>query len=209
MTETVRVWDPLIRIFHWGLVAAFAIAWLTAEEAQPVHEIAGYAVAGLVAFRILWGLVGSRYARFAQFIRSPGATIGYLRDMLRGREARFLGHNPAGAAMIVALLAALSGTAFTGWLMEDPTRQALLPEMPQIVAPAYADEDGEEREYGERGESGESLLKEAHESFANLTLLLVALHLGGVALASVRHRENLARAMITGDKRAPEPGDIA
>ena len=209
MTETVRVWDPLIRIFHWGLVAAFAIAWLTAEEAQPVHEIAGYAVAGLVVVRILWGLVGSRYARFSQFIRSPGATIGYLGDMLRGREARFLGHNPAGAAMIVALLAALSGTAFTGWLLEDPTRQALLPAMPQIVAPAYADEDGEDREYGERGESGESLLKEVHESFANLTLLLVVLHLGGVALASVRHRENLARAMITGDKRAPEPGDIA
>lgn len=209
MTETLRVWDPLIRIFHWSLVAAFAIAWLTAEEVQPVHEVAGYVVAGLVAFRIVWGLVGPRYARFSQFIRSPGATLAYLDDMLRGREARFLGHNPAGAAMIVALLAALSGTAFTGWLMEDPTRQALLPGLPQIVAPAYADEDGEEREYGERGEGGDGLLKEVHESFANLLLLLVVLHVGGVVLASVRHRENLARAMITGDKRAAEPGDIA
>jgi cytochrome b len=74
----VRVWDPLVRVFHWGLVAAFATAWLTADEVQPVHEVAGYTVAGLVAFRLVWGLVGSRYARFAQFVKGPGATLAYL-----------------------------------------------------------------------------------------------------------------------------------
>jgi cytochrome b len=201
----VRVWDPIIRIFHWGLVVAFAIAWLTADELQPVHEIAGYAIAGLVAFRLIWGLVGSRYARFTQFLRGPATTLAYLGDMARGRERRYLGHNPAGAAMIVALLLTLSGTAFTGWLMEEPSRVAMLPDLPQIIAPAQADDDSDQGEYGEV----EGSLKAVHETFANLMLLLVALHLGGVVLASFRHHENLARAMVTGDKRAPERGDIA
>lgn len=204
----VRVWDPLVRVFHWGLVAAFATAWLTADELQPVHEFAGYTVAGLVAFRLVWGIVGSRHARFAQFLKGPGETLAYLGDMTRGRERRYLGHNPAGAAMIVALLVTLSGTAFTGWLMEDEARLAMLPSMPAIVAPAWADDDGDENEYGEEGEI-EGPLKEVHETLANLMLLLAALHVGGVVLASFRHHENLARAMVTGDKRGPGPGDIA
>lgn len=208
VTGEVRVWDPLVRVFHWALVAAFATSWLTAEELQPVHEISGYIIAGLVAFRVVWGLVGSRYARFAQFLRGPGETLGYLGDVTRGRERRYLGHNPAGAAMVVALLLTLSGTAFTGWLMEEPDRVAMLPAMPQVVAMAWADDDGDEREYGERGEAA-GPLKEVHETFANLMLFLVALHVGGVVLASFRHRENLPRSMISGDKRAPGPGDIA
>jgi cytochrome b len=203
---TVRVWDPLVRLFHWSLVAAFATAWLTADELQPVHEFAGYTVAGLVAFRLIWGLVGSRYARFAQFVKGPGATLAYLGTMLRGGERRYLGHNPAGAAMIVALLLTLSGTALTGWLMADETRLAMLPAMPQIVAPAWADDDGDD---DRGGREVDDALEEVHEALANLMLLLAVLHVGGVVLASVRHRENLARAMITGDKRAAAPGDIA
>ena len=199
----VRVWDPLVRVFHWGLVAAFATAWLTADELQPVHEIAGYAVAGLVAFRLIWGLVGSRYARFAQFLKGPRDTLAYLGDMARGKERRYMGHNPAGAAMVVALLVTLSGTAFTGWLMAEPARVAMLPDLPQIVAPAWADDDG-----GEYFERGEEAVEELHEVLANLMLLLAALHVGGVVLTSFRHGENLARAMVTGDKRAPGPGDI-
>lgn len=201
---TVRVWDPLVRGFHWILVLAFATAWLTEDELQPLHEIAGYTVAGLIAFRLIWGLVGSRYARFAQFVKGPGATAAYLGSMIRGSERRYLGHNPAGAAMIVALLLSLSGTALTGWLMAEPSRLAMLPALPQIVGPAWADND----EHGE-GYGKESPFEELHEAFANLTLLLVALHIGGVALASVRHRENLARAMVTGRKRAAGTDDIA
>ncbi|EAQ23906.1 cytochrome b/b6 domain-containing protein [Roseovarius sp. 217] len=199
---TVRVWDPLVRVFHWTLVVAFAIAWLSAEELSTVHEIAGYGIAALVAFRLVWGLIGSRYARFAGFIKRPGTTLAYLGDMVRGKERRYLGHNPAGAAMIVALLVTLSGTAFSGWLLEEPDRMAMLPEVPQIVAPAFADGDNE------YGNGGEDMLEETHEVLANLMLLLVALHIGGVVLASIRHHENLARAMITGDKRSPAPGDI-
>ncbi|MBL4628242.1 MAG: cytochrome b/b6 domain-containing protein [Roseicyclus sp.] len=204
----VRVWDPLIRIFHWGLVAAFAVAYLSAEELSTVHEVAGYVVAGLVAFRLIWGLVGSRYARFTQFLKGPPATFSYLRDMVGHRERRYLGHNPAGAAMIVALLLTLSATAFTGWLLEDETRIAMLPDLPQIIAPAFADEDGEDREYWGGGRGGESAVEEAHEVLANLMLLLIAVHVGGVVLTSFRQRENLARAMVTGEKRAPESGDI-
>lgn len=215
MTETsgatvakskIRVWDPLIRVFHWGLVAAFVVAYLSAEELSKVHEIAGYVVAGLIAFRLIWGLVGSKYARFAQFLRGPADTISYIGDVLRGKERRYLGHNPAGAVMTVALLLTLSATAFTGWLLQEPDRVAMLPDLPQIVSPAYADDDDDHE--GDNG-GGSEILEEAHEVLANLMLLMIAIHVGGVVLASFRHNENLVRSMVTGDKRAPDPGDIS
>ncbi|MDR9486353.1 MAG: cytochrome b/b6 domain-containing protein [Sediminimonas sp.] len=198
----------MVRLFHWSLVVVFAVAWLTAEESAFVHEWAGYIAAGLIGVRLVWGLVGSHYARFSQFLRGPSATLAYLREVVKGREARYLGHNPAGAAMIVALLLTMLATAFTGWLLENPTRIAMLPEVPSIIAPAHADED-EDDEYAERGEEGEGAIGELHEVLANLMLVLVVLHVAGVALASVRHRENLARAMVTGLKRPAEPGDVA
>lgn len=202
----IRVWDPLVRVFHWSLVAVFALAWLTAEGDETWHEWAGYAAAGLIGIRLVWGLVGPRYARFAQFVRSPKATLCYLRAMIGGREPRYIGHNPAGAAMIVALLVTMSATAFTGWLMAEPARIAMLPELPQIVAPAFADSD----DYGEgraRREGG-GAVKEAHEVLANLMLALVLVHVAGIGFASWRTRENLPRAMVTGQKRAAGPGDI-
>lgn len=208
MPESIRVWDPLLRLFHWGLVAAFAIAWLTSEKTQFIHEFAGYTVIGLLVFRLIWGLAGSHYARFSQFIRGPSVTLAYASDVIRGRERRYIGHNPAGAVMVVLLLVTLAGTGYTGWLMTDPSRQAMLPAIPQVVTQAFADEEG-----GEAGEAGESgaggAVEELHEVLANLLLLLVALHVGGVIYASVRHRENLVRAMLTGRKRAPEPDAVA
>ncbi|WP_019953307.1 cytochrome b/b6 domain-containing protein [Yoonia vestfoldensis] len=205
-TGKVRVWDPLVRVFHWSLVAAFLVAWLSAEELSTVHEIAGYVVAGLVAFRLVWGFVGSRYARFAQFLKGPAATLSYVGDMTQRRERRYLGHNPAGGVMILVLLVTLAGTALTGWLMAEPARLAMLPQMPQIVAPAWADAD---QDGAENGLGGEEALEEVHEVLANLMLFLIALHVASVVIASFRHHENLAQAMVTGDKRAPAPGDIA
>lgn len=204
--RAVRVWDVLVRIFHWSLVAAFAVAWLTAEELSVVHEVAGYVVAGLVVLRLFWGVVGSRYARFNQFLNGPRATLSYLRDMVRGRERRYLGHNPAGAAMTVALLVTLSGTTFSGWLIAEPGRVAMLPEFTQFVTSAFADEAGEN---GSDRDDGDEVLEDMHELLANLMLFLIAVHIAGVALASFRHHENLTRAMISGDKRAPDPGDIS
>ena len=167
----VKVWDPLVRVFHWGLVAAFVFAWVTGDEVKQVHIMAGYAVIGLVAFRILWGFIGARHARFADFVRGPSSVASYLRDTARQRTKRYLGHNPAGGAMIVALLVMLSIIGATGFMM---TTEAFW---------------------------GVAWVQAAHETAVSLTLGLVVLHIVGVIVASCEHRENLVRAMITGRKR--------
>lgn len=113
---TVKVWDPFIRIFHWSLVALFALAWLT-EEFQPLHQPVGYAILGLVLLRIVWGIVGPGHARFAAFVRSPATTLAYARDLLAGRAPHYRGHNPLAAMMILALLTMLIATGATGWMM--------------------------------------------------------------------------------------------
>jgi cytochrome b len=180
MTErTIKVWDPLVRIFHWSLVASFAIAWLTADDWRSLHEWAGYAAASLIAFRLLWGLIGPRYARFSQFVRSPSTVWRYVRSMVGGRETRYLGHNPAGGLMILALILAMAGTALTGWM---------------YTIDAFW---------------GVEWVEETHETLATLMLAMVLVHLGGVVLASLRHKENLVRAMVGGRKRAPQASDIA
>src|SRR5579884_3772962 len=107
---TVKVWDPFVRVFHWSLAGLFLIAFVTGDEIEKVHIAAGYVIAGLVAARILWGFFGPRHARFSSFVRPPKEVLGYLRDILLLRAPRFIGHNPAGGAMIVALLAMLTGT---------------------------------------------------------------------------------------------------
>ena len=179
MATTVRVWDPLVRIFHWSLVASFAVAWLTADDWEDLHEWAGYAVAALVGFRVGWGLLGSHYARFAQFVRGPGTVVAYLGSLSAGRERRFLGHNPAGGAMIVLLILCLSGLCLTGWLY---TTDAFW---------------------------GVAWVETAHELLSDSMLVLIGLHLAGVVLASLRHHENLVRAMITGCKRSAAGRDVA
>jgi cytochrome b len=171
----VRVWDPLVRIFHWSLVALFITAWATGDEVKRLHEAAGYAILGLVAFRIVWGLVGAKHARFGDFVPRPSTLTGYLRDMVRCRARRYLGHNPAGGAMTIALLAMLLVIGGTGYMM---TTDAFW---------------------------GIAWVEEAHETAVNLTLGLVGLHVAGVILSSLTHGENLMRSMITGRKRATKP----
>lgn len=169
---TVRVWDIAVRLFHWSLVVTFLAAFVSGDHWERFHEQVGYAAAGLVGFRIFWGLVGSRHARFTSFVRGPAAVIGYLFDMLAGREKRYLGHNPAGGAMIIVLLLGVLGLAGTGYLLTlDRFHEA-------------------------------KWLEEVHEVMANGMLVLIALHVAGVIFVSVRHGENLVRAMITGRKRA-------
>lgn len=174
----MRVWDRVVRGFHWVLVLSFATAWLTRHSSEDIHHWAGYAAAALVALRLVWGLLGTPYARFSQFVRGPATVLGYLSAMLSGREARYIGHNPAGGAMVVALLGVMCATALTGWLM---------------TTDAYF---------------GVPWVEAAHSLAAHGLVLLVLVHLGGVALASFRHRENLVRAMITGRKREAEQADI-
>jgi cytochrome b len=111
------VWDAPVRVFHWLIVLSFAVAWLSAESErwQLVHVTAGYTMAGLVAFRLLWGLVGTKHARFGDFVRGPRAVLAYLKSLVGGRPEHHAGHNPAGALAIVALLALAALTTFTGW----------------------------------------------------------------------------------------------
>jgi cytochrome b len=175
----IRVWDPFVRIFHWAFALSFAVAWISAEGFERVHEAAGYAAGALALARIAWGFLGPGYARFTAFVRSPDAVAAYLKAMAEGAEARFIGHNPAGGAMIIALLVAMTATAATGWLLTTDWFW------------------------------GSIAMKRVHSALAHGLLLLVLAHLAGVALASFRHRENLVRSMVFGDKRAAGPGDVA
>lgn len=168
--ETVKVWDPFVRIFHWSLVALFALAWLS-EDLQALHQPVGYAILALVALRIGWGFVGSKHARFSDFVRSPRASLAYAGGLLTGTAPRFLGHNPLAGVMVVALMGALAVTGASGWLMTTEAYRSV------------------------------RWLEEAHEALATFTLTLAAVHVLAVFIMSVWHGENLVRAMITGRKR--------
>jgi len=209
--NTVRVWDPLVRIGHWTLVAAFFTAYFTEDDFLTQHVWAGYVVGAVVLVRIAWGFVGPQHARFADFVRSPSATFGYLRELIALHPRRYLGHNPAGAAMIVTLLISVSATVYTGlvlYAVEDNAGplaplvadQAAPPALPALVVTARAqDMDDDEHEASE--EEREEFWEELHEFFANLTLALVVLHVAGMFFSAYLHRENLVKAMITGRKR--------
>jgi cytochrome b len=155
------------------MVIGFAVAYATAEGERwrLLHVTAGYTMAGLVAFRLLWGLVGTRYARFASFVRGPGAVVDDLKALLARRPQHFLGHNPAGALAIVTILGLTAVSALSGWTICN--------------------------------DLGPEMLEEVHEFAGNAMLLVVLVHMAGVALASWMHHENLVRAMVTGWK----PGD--
>jgi cytochrome b len=209
--SSVRVWDPFVRVFHWTNAAAFTVAYVSGEELLGPHVWAGYAVGLLVGLRLLWGVVGSEHARFTDFVYGPGTVLRYLWDLLRLRAPRHLGHSPAAGAMIVVLLASLLATTYTG-LALYAVEQGAGPlagvmaqvegtgdKAPGLLPTARADEEGEST--GEK--NGEEFWEELHEFFANLTLVMVLLHLGGVVFSSYAHRENLVKAMFTGQKRAP------
>lgn len=184
-TETVKIWDPLVRVFHWSLAGSFLIAYLTEDDLLSLHTFAGYALLGLLGFRLLWGLMGTRHARFSDFVKSPAVTLAYLKDIVAAHPRRYLGHNPAGGAMVVALLVALTLTGLSGVAVYGAQEFAgPLAEVLRGIPPSQA-----------------KLLEETHEVLANFSLFLVILHLAGVALASRQHHENLVRAMITGYKR--------
>ena len=104
---SVKVWDLFVRVFHWLLVILFAVAWYSGGIWDNPHLAAGYFILGLVAARIVWGFVGSQHARFSDFVYGPQAIVCYIADMLRMRAPRYLGHNPAGGAMVIMLLATL------------------------------------------------------------------------------------------------------
>lgn len=204
-TAYERVWDPFVRLFHWLLVAGFVVAYVTQEERLHLHVWSGYVVGGLLLFRVAWGFVGPRYARFSDFTYRPRRVLGYLRDLLRLRARRYLGHSPAGGIMIFALLLFLALTVVTGLMLygQDEHAGPLAPlyggtsMATATVSVTPTRRGGDEAAEGEAGES----LEELHELFANVALALVILHLFGVVATSLVHRENLVLSMITGRKR--------
>jgi cytochrome b len=174
----MKVWDRPVRALHWALVGSVALAALSTVVWFGAHRPAGYAALAIVVARIAWGVVGTRYARFSQFVRGPRALAAYLAQTMRRREPRHLGHNPLGACMVIALMACIAALAFTGWL---------------YTTDAYW---------------GDALVEDLHRALAWTLLGLVCMHVAGVIFASVRHRENLVASMIDGIKREPSDHDV-
>ncbi|MHA1113604.1 MAG: cytochrome b/b6 domain-containing protein [Alphaproteobacteria bacterium] len=196
----VRVWDRFVRVAHWTIVAAFAIAFVTEDDVLTLHVWAGYLIGILVVLRVFWGLVGTRHARFTDFVCRPATALQYLRDLAKLRAPRHLGHSPAGGWMVIMLICFLLLTVASGIALygaaenSGPVAGWFDAPAGSRVSPAPHDDEGKGGFVGD-------VLEEAHEVFANLTLLLVLLHIAGVLLASFAHRENLVRAMFTGKKR--------
>lgn len=176
---STQVWALWLRAVHWALVAAIAVAWFSGEALLRQHELAGYAALALVAARCVGGWLGGRYAKFRQFVRSPSQVLHYAAEVLARREKRYLGHNPLGGWMVVALLATVTAVGVTGWMYSLDMFWGL------------------------------AWVEWLHRTLAWTLVALIALHLAGVAFTSWRHRENLVGAMFSGRKRPEEPGDVA
>lgn len=174
----VKVWDPVVRLFHWT-VALGCIANLTVlRELKSAHRYVGYVILAAVAIRLVWGVVGSRHARFADFAPSPRRLLDYLSALVRGREPRYVGHNPAGAVMMLALIGMVGACGVTGWMM------------------------------GLDAFWGVGWVEALHEGAANAILVLAVVHVLAALVESWRHRENLILSMMTGLKRAPQGNDV-
>ncbi len=169
--QSILVWDIPTRLFHWLLALSFVGAFVTAESerTRDLHLLFGYTLLGLIGFRLLWGLIGTRYSRFKSFLFSPKAVRDYLASLLTRNPQHHLGHNPAGSLAVFLLLGLGLLAGITGWA-------------------AYNDAGGE-------------WLEELHEGMANAMLAVVFVHIAGVVVSSLLHRENLVRAMFTGRKQ--------
>ncbi len=181
------------------------VAYFTEDDVLSVHVWAGYVVGGFVFLRVLWGFVGPRHARFTNFIYGPRSVLGYGLDLLRGRSKRYVGHSPAGGAMVVALMFFLAATVSTGLLVyaEEEGAGPLVPFFTEGARDGDGDDSGGSGKSRRRGRGG-SDFDDVHEVLANITLALVFFHVLGVTAASFAHRENLVRSMITGRKRSED-----
>ncbi len=181
-TREVYVWDRFVRAFHWSLVIAFTVAFLTEDDTLNIHVWAGYVVGVLLVARVVWGFVGPRYARFSNFLYSPGSALRYIADLVTFRSARYVGHSPGGGAMIVLLMLLLAATVITGMVVYGGEHHGGL--LADIVSAQAAES-----------------LEDVHNGLANVTLAFVLAHIAAVLVASFAHRENLIWSMFTGYKR--------
>ncbi len=179
MMKKILVWDWPTRIGHWLLAASFAVAWLTGESEawRLVHVAAGYTMAAVLAFRLFWGVAGTRYARFSAFLYTPRQAWAYLKGLLRGEKSHWIGHNPAGSYAIYLLILCGFAAAASGWA-------------------AYR-------------ENAAQWLGELHEGLAAAMLTVVVVHVAGVVVSSLLHRENLVKSMLDGYKSGRAEEGIA
>ena len=168
----IRVWDPLVRIFHWTVVLGCVVDLFILEDGKTAHRVIGYIVAFALVARLLWGFVGSMHARFADFVPTLTKLTDYLKALLRREEPRYIGHNPAGAVVMLMLMGLLAAVSVTGWML---TLDAFF---------------------------GSKALEELHEGIANFIMVLAGLHAAAAIYEGRRHNENLVWAMVTGRKRA-------
>jgi len=189
----LRVWDLPLRLFHWSLVGLLATSWISAElggNAMQVHQWSGMSVLALLLFRLAWGVVGGTHARFVSFVRSPAAALRYACGLLRGDAPRYLGHNPLGAWMVLALLASLALQAGTGLFANDDI---------MIEGPLAARVSKETSD----------LLTQVHEINFNVLLGLVGVHVLAALYYLMVKRDNLIAAMVTGNKQVDDPDAAA
>jgi len=189
--KEVSVWDPLVRIFHWVLVVSFIVAYITEDDFLTIHSWAGYIILGLLAIRILWGLIGTKHARFSDFIFKPSHVIQFLKDTLLLKAKRYIGHNPAGGAMVILLMASLLMTTLSGLIILG---------IEESQGPLASWLSGVSHSVGD-------VIEEVHEFFANFTLFLIFVHVVGVLVESLIHRENLVSSMINGKKKSSNIGE--
>ena len=182
----VKVWDLAVRLSHLLFGVLVLGAFLTAEEDSlvPVHTRVGLVLLGVVLFRVVWGFVGSKHARFTDFVRSPRVVLAELSLMARGKAGHFLGHNPVGAVMVVTLLATLLGVALSGIVISQG---------PEWSGPLLM------------SKSTAHAVKELHEALAGALPVLIVLHVAGVLLSSLLEKQNLIAGMVTGFKRGEPP----
>jgi cytochrome b len=213
--QFIKVWDIAIRVFHWTLVGCYALAFISSENIPKLHVFFGYSVLFLVLFRILYGFVGSKYARFSDFLYRPTQITDYLKGLLIGKPKHYIGHNPAGGFMIVILLLSLLSLTLTGLKAYGVKGHGPLAKHEiSFMTKAFADSD-DKHDHNEhdsrkqlspknhRTEKNErdEFWEEVHETIAHFTLFLISIHILGVLVSSLVHRENLIKAMITGRKR--------
>jgi len=178
----LKVWDPLIRLFHWSLVLFFLVAYLVEIDRPLLHSYSGYAILLLVCFRLVWGFIGSQYAKFGGFLCSPSAVGSYLKAMAHGGGPRYIGHNPAGGLMILVLLVGLLVTALSGLSLFAMEGSGPLANTFVAALPA-------------------GVVEPIHEFSADFMVAMVVVHVVGVLVTSKLYGENLILAMITGYKK--------
>jgi len=173
--RSVKVWDAIVRFTHWGVALLFFANFMVIDDDSPAHIYAGYALLVLVAIRILWGLVGSKYARFSAFWPTPIRILAHLKGIFSSLPGVYLSHNPLGALMVLNLLATMIAISITGIMLTTRTFRF------------------------------EDWVEELHEGLAIYALVCVGIHVAGVLFEMKRSRINLIKAMVTGSKEIPEP----